>query len=76
MPTITETRETRKAQRPPGHLQAKIDAELFDRIGLLAARRTAQEGKRIYPRDLVEEALEKYLPTAERAVELAAKARG
>lgn len=75
MPTITETPETQE-KRPLGHLQAKIDAGLFDRIGLLAARRTIQEGKRIYPRDLVEEALESYLPTAERAVELAAKARG
>jgi len=49
-----------------GHLQAKIDAGLLDRVGVLAIQRTVRERKKIHPRDIVTEALEAYLPEQEK----------
>lgn len=66
MNTITEPTE-RQVKRPLGHLQAKIDEPLLDRTRVLAARRKCP------PRDIVEEALEQYLPKAERAFEKSAR---
>lgn len=70
MTTVAEKVESQEKPRV-GHLQAKIDVGLFDRLGVLAARRTAQEGRKIYPRDIVEEALTEYLPAQERKLQLA-----
>jgi hypothetical protein len=78
MSIVAETRESQEtapAKRPLGQLQAKIDAGLLGRVGLLAARRTAHEGRRVYPRDLIEEALEQYVPKAEQAFEKLASAK-
>lgn len=69
MSTVTESREsqgTDQAKRPLGHLQAKIDAGLLDRADTLATRRSIQLRRKIYRRDVVEEALQAYLPDAER----------
>lgn len=62
-------------KRPLGHLQAKIDADLLGRVSVLAAKRTVQEGRRIYPRDIIVQALEDHVPKAERAFEKASAAR-
>ena len=63
MTTVAKsTSESEK--RKPGNLQAKIDAELFDRTQMLATK------QRRYPRDVVEDALRQYLPAAEKAAGL------
>jgi hypothetical protein len=65
MNTITELRESQEtptAKPPLGHLQAKIDLELFDRLRMVAARRHC------HVRDVINELLTDYLPKAEAAL--------
>lgn len=79
MDTVTEARESRAngvSKRPLGNLQAKIDGDLFDRLRLLATRRTVVEQRQVHPRDLVEEALEQYLPKAEKKLDAHDARRG
>jgi hypothetical protein len=77
MATITEeARENLtgpRARQALGQLQAKIDADLLDRADQLAARRSIQERRKVFRRDVIEDALRDHLPRAERALEKASK---
>lgn len=78
METITEKGEGQVEAKPKiavRPLQVKIEESLLDRVQLLATRRKTLERRQIHARDIVVEALEQYLPKAEREADELAAAR-